>query len=198
MDLCPRCLGGEIHAPNCFKCGGSGWVNETDDTLVSRPPPVPAVYTKRPKANKSKKKRKQKSANTPQLSITPSHTASSPFITPPDSASIAKSRTRRVQEAREKREAEKARRVKTFKVRLSPEEQRRKHLEELERQTAEQRRKEEQARLREMEERKRACGRSDSIQITRDGAIAGPLPKQRKHRKPGKTSTGRAARALRL
>lgn len=27
MDLCPKCHGGEIYAPNCPTCGGNGWVS---------------------------------------------------------------------------------------------------------------------------------------------------------------------------
>lgn len=39
MELCSRCHGGEINAPNCPVCGGSGFVSKKQDVPRSKPKP---------------------------------------------------------------------------------------------------------------------------------------------------------------
>lgn len=43
MEMCPLCNGGEIDAPNCSGCGGSGMVEDREGAV--RPEPLPSPFS---------------------------------------------------------------------------------------------------------------------------------------------------------
>lgn len=176
MELCPRCLGGEIYAPNCLSCGGCGWVDESTPLQSKQPQTTPTIRYKKP-ANpnkRGKKAIKRRPDTTSQPSVKHPNVDASSKMTHPNSASIAESRAARIRETQKRREAEKSRRVKVFKVKLSPEEQHREKLhKERQNEAKEKRRKAAEARHNNLKRR-------EQIQKTHNGTIASlaPLPKK--------------------
>lgn len=62
MDLCPRCQGGAIEAPNCPVCGGSGFVRDPQGQTLSTaiPSPFRKTSTQTRQAREAEKHRKVK------------------------------------------------------------------------------------------------------------------------------------------
>lgn len=81
MEICKRCHGGEIYAPNCPVCGGSGWVDEQAPSAVSPGGSHPVAVIspearhrqieERRKAREEEKKRKVRVRSIPSAKAKP-------------------------------------------------------------------------------------------------------------------------------